>query len=240
MRHTTKARASLLLRLGSLGGVLLLAAACTTADMSYHRDSPNIENAAINHPIGAVQMIATLTLEGNGGSRTLSTGEVENVYAFTDDFMRQGRGRLMITVSGGTGDESVSLARGKQAALRAIKFGLTKEEVLLRAETTGERETDIVVLTFETYVVQLPTCGDWSKENTHDPSNTLFSNSGCAAQYNAGLMIANPGDLAAPQANTAHDSARIDDITEKYRDGAVTLTPRDGAETVGFASIGGS
>ena len=239
MRQTMKARASLLLRLGSLGGALLLAAACTTPGMPYHRDPPHTETGETNHPIGVEKMIATLTLERGGTSRALSAGEIESVYAFVDDFIRQGRGRLMITVFGGSGDESVSLARGKQAALHAIKFGLTRDEVIVRAETTGERETDIVVLTFETYMVRLPTCGDWSKENTHDPSNTLFSNSGCAVQYNAGLMIANPGDLAAPQPNTSHDAARVDDVTVKYREGRITLTPRDAAEEVGFSSIGG-
>ena len=239
MRHTRKSPASFMLRLGSLCGALLLAAACTTADMPYHRDAPHPETAADNHPIGAEQMIATLTLEGDGSSRALSAREIGKVYAFADGFIRQGRGRLMITVSAGAGDESVSLARGKQAALHAIKFGLAAEEVILRAETTGERETDLVVLSFETYVVQLPTCGDWSKENTHDASNTLFSNFGCAAQRNAGLIIANPGDLAAPQPNTAHDAARVDDITTKYRNGTVTVTPRDGSESVGFAAIGG-
>ena len=240
MRHTRMA--ALPLRFASLGGALLLAAACTTPDMPYHRDAPYTGTGMTNHPISAEQTIATLTLEGRGGSRALSAREIETVYAFIDGFLRQGRGQLMITVSAGTSDEaeSVSLARGKQAALHAIKFGLAREEIILRADITGERETDIVVLTFETYVTQLPTCADWSKENSHDPSNTLFSNFGCAAQYNAGLIIANPGDLAAPQPNTSHDAARVDDTTAKYRDGGVTVTPRDGSESVGFASIGGS
>lgn len=237
MTNRSLTPASLLARLGSLGGALLLAAACTTPSLPFHREGPFTDTFETKHPVIVQEAIATLTLEGDGVASELSAEEIGRVQAFSEGFIRRGSGRLMITIAGGLDDENVSLARGRQAAHEAVRFGLSTDDLVVRVDEAGERVADIVVLSFETHTAQLPVCRDWSKENSHNPNNTLFHDTGCSVQSNLGLMAANPGDLVSPRPNTSHDPVRIEDITTKYRIGTVTLTPRAPEETSVFAGF---
>ncbi len=133
--------------------------------------------------------------------------------------------------------ENVSLARGRQAAHEAVQFGLSLDEIVVRVDEAGERVADIVVLSFETYTAQLPACRDWSKENSHDPTNSLYPDTGCSTQTNTALMAAHTGDLIEQQPQSSTDAAVSEHVTTNYRDGVITLTPRHPEEALGTAII---
>lgn len=92
-------------------------------------------------------------------------------------------------------------------------------------ETPAAGTVSVVV---RRYLVTLPGCPDWSGRPGRTENNITSSNWSCATATNLGLMVADPSDLAAPQAPGPMDGDFAVLAIQRYRAGQMTpLSPED-------------
>ncbi len=92
-------------------------------------------------------------------------------------------------------------------------------------------------MSYETFMVSLPECRDWSTEPSHDPTNAAHADFGCSVQRDIGLVLANPADLAEPRARGPRDAIRSNVIVQRYRAGEVTISRRAKSETAAITEV---
>ncbi len=217
-------------RLCVLCGLGLLLAACTTAEMRIGETPVFSEDYSQRHPLAVESVRAALNLPGAGGQDRLTPIELRRVDAFVSSYFAEMRGPLMISVPGAAAGDARVLGRAKQIADRARRLGLPPDQVLLRVAAEEERAEAPVVVSYEKLVMRIPDCGDWSKNVSHDWTNTVHSDFGCSTQSGIGLMIADPADLARPRQAGLRDAVRSNTAIQLYRAGEVTGAARAEAE----------
>lgn len=216
-------------------GAALLAAGCTTPDMQFlPADS---SDARQHYPVLVENSVATLALPGAAGAEQLTPAEIARLDGFVAGYLSGGHGQLVVTVPGADAGQERVLARAKRIVDRALGRGLRNAEVMLRVETIESNAGGAVVVSYEKFIVRVPECGDWSKESSHDITNTIHSNFGCATQRNVALMIANPADLIAPRTAGLRDTVRSNLVIQLYRAGEVTLAERAAVEEAEAADV---
>ena len=97
--------------------------------------------------------------------------------------------------------------------------------------------SEITVL-FNTYAVRASTCRDWSKESSHDPTNTSPPDMGCSLQRSLGLMVANPADLVTLRAVDLHDTQRSNLVVQLYRARKDTVAATHSQEQTSISDVG--
>ncbi len=224
-------------RLCVLCGLGLLLAACTTAEMRISGTPVLSEDYSQRHPLAVESVRAALNLPGAGGQDRLTPTEVRRVDAFVSSYLAEMRGPLMISVPGAAAGDARVLGRAKQIADRARRLGLPPDQVLLRVAAEEERAEAPVVVSYEKLVMRIPECGDWSKEASHDWTNTVHSDFGCSTQRGVGLMIADPADLAKPRTAGLRDAARSNLVIQLYRAGVATVAERAEVERAAITEV---
>ncbi len=206
----------------------LLAAGCTTPNLQYLPADPSY--ARERHPVSVENSVATLVLSGAAGAERLAPSEIARLDGFVAGYISGGHGRLMVTVPGADAGQKRALARGKRIVDRALGRGVRDSEVRLEVEATESSAGAPIVVSYERFVVRVPECGDWSKESSHDITNTIYSDFGCATQRSLALIVANPADLIAPRRGLYRDTVRSNLVIQLYRAGEVTLAERAAVE----------
>ncbi len=202
----------------------LLAAGCTTPNMQFLPADPTYVSE--RHPVSVENSVATLVLSGAAGAERLAPAEIARLDGFVAGYISGGHGRLMVTVPGAGAGQKRALARGKRIVDRVLARGARRSEVMLGVEAAESSAGGAIVVSYEKFVVRVPECGDWSKESSHDITNTIYSDFGCATQRSLALMIANPADLIAPRGGGLRDPVRSSLVVQLYRAGEVTLAER--------------
>ena len=209
------------------GCLVLLAAACTTPiGIGESRVYPS--DPRVQYPISVERSVATLGLPGAADGVALSATEIARLDGFVGNYIAGGHGHLVITVPA-TGQQQ-TLTKAKRIVDHTLGRGLRSGEVSLRVATAESSDRGQIVLSYDTFVVRVPECGDWSKESSHDATNSVHSNFGCAMQRNVALMIANPADLVAPRMAGLRDATRSNQVIQLYRAGEVTIAERAAVE----------
>ncbi len=224
-------------RLHVLCGLVLVLAACTTAEMRIGGQPVYSDDYKLRYPLRVESIRATLSLLGAEGAERLTPGELRRIDDFVAAYMAERRGQLMISVPGAAAGDARVLGRAKQIADRARRQGLPAAQVILRVATDEQEAKAPVVVSYEKLVMRIPDCGDWSKESSHDVTNTVVSNFGCATQRAVGLMIADPGDLLRPRTAGLRDTARSNLVIQRYRAGLLTGAERAEEEEAKAAEV---
>ena len=163
-----------------------------------------------------------------------SPDEAARLDAFLTEYRQYGRGPVAVVANAtGVGD-SLARIRAEAVAQRAIAAGVPPAVIETRLRESATRPGEVIV-SFEQAKVEIPECGDWSKNTAIDSTNTTASNFGCATQRYIGLMAADPADLVRPHAAEPRDAQRTVDVIQKYRAGRQT-----GAQEPAAASSVGS
>lgn len=97
----------------------------------------------------------------------------------------------------------------------------------LALASAESQPADIVTINLTTYAARTYACNQGWENLTATGANRPYSNFGCAVTSNMAAMIADPRDLAHPQAPTPTDATRKSEILDKYRKGDVTSSAQD-------------
>jgi len=215
-------------------------AGCTSPEMRLAPTPVYVQGDLGDHyPVRVERQTASLALPGALGAEELTADEEARLDGLIRDYWTDARGPLSIAVPRTEKGETRALDRAQQIADHAQWRGLGETEVVMTVDTTVSGTDSQIVVSYPFYVARLPSCGDWSKENSHDSTNTAFSNFGCATQRNFGTMIADPADMLAARQEGLRDTIRSNLVVQQYRAGKTTISERATAEKAQISTVGG-
>lgn len=107
-----------------------------------------------------------------------------------------------------------------------VAQGASPDQIQLIGYDAGGDARAPVIVAFDRYAAEVPTCGGW-RSATGTFTNEPHDSFGCAVTANIAVQVANPEDLARARAMTPADPARRSVVYGKYREGAVTSTAKD-------------
>ena len=212
-----------------LCSVTAILAACTNPSIDFGTPVYN-QDYTQKFALNVESLHLTLSLPGADGQERLTPGEIRRLDKFVSGYMAERRGQLVVSIPASASGERRVLGRAKQIADRARRQGLHADEIMLRVAIEENRADAPVVVGYDKLVVRVPECGDWSKESSHDLTNTPSPNFGCSMQRAVGLMVADPADLIAPRQAGLRDAGRSNTIIQLYRAGLPTGAERAAAE----------
>jgi len=233
-RHRTGRAGRWLIMAAAVG----LLAACTTPSLRLASGPVNNDQTPWDrYPYTVEKRDVSIALPGALGSEALSDKELVKLDGFIAEYRRSGRGALRIAVPRAENGDTRALDRGARIADHAQWRGVPPVDVELVVETAASQPDEQIVVSYAAYSVRMSRCGDWSKENSHDFSNTEFSNFSCSIRHNVAVMLADPGDITAPHAQGLHDTTRSNLVIQLYRAGKATGAERAQAETAAISNV---
>jgi len=213
-------------------------AACTTPSMRLMPGPVNNDQAPWDrYPYTVEKRDVSIALPGALGNEELSEKELVKLDRFIAEYRRSGRGALRIDVPRAENGDTRALDRGAGIADHAQWRGVSSVDVELVVETAASQPDEQIVVSYATFFVRMSRCADWSKENSHDVTNTAFNDLGCSTRHNVAAMLADPGDIVAPPAQGPHDTARSNLVIQLYRGGKATGAERAQAETAAISNV---
>ncbi len=210
--------------------VLLLAAA--TAGLAACASGPHKPDA--DGPSGALTPTEQFKAEATAHpdqillaphAEGVSAAQAEALARLVDRWRDSGGGPLVIQAPAHGGGRVYSAATGVEAELEQL--GVRDDSIQLVGYVGDERPNAPLVVGFAHYVAEITKCGrDWTSFTT-DSGNGPNSNFGCATTANIAAQVANPADLAQPEAMDPVDAARRETVITKYRAGTITSAAKD-------------
>lgn len=176
------------------------------------------------HTPTAVPVEARLVLAANAGAQGLTGEEYSRLTNFASDFVRLGRGSLVISVPANAGN-SQSAALVAQDAQRALYAGgVDYARISGGTYQADGRPNAPIMLSFARYEAVKVTCQPWSEIDPRKTASNLSpSRFGCAQNANLAAMVADPGDLLGDRADSKRDADRIQVGVDKMRKGVVPV-----------------
>jgi pilus assembly protein CpaD len=172
------------------------------------------------HTPTAIPVEARLVLAANQGAQGLTGQEYSQLTAFADDFIRLGRGTLVISVPANAGN-SASAALVAQDAQRALYAGgVDYAKITGGTYQADGRPNAPIMLSFARFEAQKVTCQPWSEIDPRKTATNLSPDRfGCAQNANLAAMVSDPGDLLGDRTDQSRDAARIQVGIDKHRKG---------------------
>lgn len=147
------------------------------------------------------------------------------LFQLVEHWKAKGSGPIVVETPAAGSDETFEATHQVDNFLQA--YGVADADLRFRRYDAGPNPAAPLRVSFQTYAVDLPKCGQTWENLGFNPGNKPSSNFGCAVTANIAAMVANPSDLAYPQASTPADASRRQVVLEKYRQGVVTSSAKD-------------
>jgi pilus assembly protein CpaD len=188
--------------------------------------NPYPDNYKERHPI--VLTDATKTLDvfvGRGGHKGLDPRQLEDVRAFTTDYLAQGKGGIRAIVPQGTGQEAyaqVTMSAIRRAISAVGGNGPVSVAYYRPADPTVTAPIRLVYQTLKARVASI--CGQWPQDLGSGPSvdgwrNNPHWNLGCSIQSNMASQTADPLDLVRARPEGRIDTIKRAGAMDKLRQG---------------------
>jgi pilus assembly protein CpaD len=174
------------------------------------------------HTPTAVPVEARLVLPAMQGTQGLTAQEYGELTRFANDFVRLGRGTLVISVPANAGN-SASAAQVAQDAQRALYAGgVDFAKITGGTYQADGRPNAPVMLSFARFEAQKVECQPWTHFDIRKTASNLSPDRfGCAQNANLAAMVADPGDLLGDRTDTSGSAARMQVGVDKQRKGEV-------------------
>jgi pilus assembly protein CpaD len=177
------------------------------------------------YPVNVRFQPAALPLAFADNRAELSLDQQTRLDDFIAGYRNERSGNLVITANpAGTGDP-LATARAQTVYRRALAAGVAPSAIEAQLRDSDSRPGEVIVM-YQRTVVDVPSCGDWSKNTAIDATNTTGSNFGCATQRGLALQASDPADLVRMRVAGELDAQRASDIMQKYRTGRQTGAPQ--------------
>jgi pilus assembly protein CpaD len=212
-----------MLRCLIVSGLALFATGCATDGLMHHADkTPPAVTPTEQYAITVTRAPDEILLAPHADG--LSAAQSAALAALVQRWRDVDGDEITIHSPGGQAQAYRAVA-AVQEALEGL--GVRSDQITLAAYDPGDRAGAPIAVGFEGYHAQGPACGRNWKDFTKTFQNQVNNNFGCATTANIAAMIANPADLLRPRAMDAPDAARRETVLGKYRQGAVTSSPKD-------------
>ncbi len=108
-----------------------------------------------------------------------------------------------------------------------VAQGVPPDKVRIVGYEAGADPHAPITVGYVRYQAKGPDCGRSWSDLSQVQNNQSYPEYGCAITANIAAEIANPADLLAPRALDPADAQRRQTVTDKYRQGVITSTPKD-------------
>jgi pilus assembly protein CpaD len=157
---------------------------------------------------------------GASGTGALTPEERAQVASFAADFVRLGRGSLVISTPANSQNAQAAAMLAQEAQRTLFVNGVEFEKIAGGAYQAGGQPVAPVVLSFARYEVEPQRCTPWSQiDPRRTANNSATERFGCAQNQNLAAMIVDPGDLLGDRREPAKDAARIQTGVDLLRKG---------------------
>lgn len=242
MMKTQKANLSVnVTRFAKLAGIVTLSLVLTSCGggRAAREEAPRdaVLDANLNRTVldayvpTAVPVEARLALPANQGAQGLTAQEYSQLTGFADDFMKLGRGTIVISVPANAGN-SASAALVAQDAQRALYAGgVDYAQITGGTYQANGQANSPIMLSFARYEAQPIRCQPWSAFDARKTASNLPPDRlGCAQNANLAAMVADPGDLLGDRTDKSRDAARVQVGVDKYRKDEVVIAKAKAGE----------
>lgn len=208
--------------------------ACTLAPTDYDAVSHDYR---ARHNLEVKAGVARLSVGFEKERSSMSVAMVGDLKIFFAEYIRLGRGAIQIVVY--DDGSAVSVLQDRIDAIKALArdSGVFNNEMTQKFGRLNHSEVAPVELTFRAYAVEVPACGDWTRDNINSFDNSQMKDFGCSTNANLGRMVADPGDLLSRKRAAAPDSSSVVRVIGQHQAGE---TPSSVDNKAGPESIFGS
>jgi pilus assembly protein CpaD len=177
------------------------------------------------YPVRVRFQPAALPLAFVDGRAEVSLDQQARLDDFLAGYRNERSGNLVITANPSGAGDALASARAQTVYRRALAAGVPPSAIDAQLRDSDSRPGEVMV-SYQRAVVEVPSCGDWSKNTAIDATNTPGSNFGCSLQRDLALQASDPADLVRARAAADRDPQRSADIMQKYRTGKQTGAPQ--------------
>ncbi|MGY0713684.1 CpaD family pilus assembly lipoprotein [Azospirillum argentinense] len=205
------------LRQAVLLALTLLAGACTPVEALWTpADTPR------EVTVERAESVARLPATRN----RLAPADTAQLRRLIEELGEPPRTRVTIALpAGAEQDQAVPVVRALAG------FGVDPANITVARQPGGDAgPVRGIAVTAELYAAVPPRCPDWRRTVMDDNSFRPSSNFGCANANNLAVMLADPGDLAAPRRMGPADGAAQEAAVDRYK--ANKVTPLKASSTV--------
>jgi pilus assembly protein CpaD len=176
------------------------------------------------HVPTAVPVEARLVLPAAQGTQGLTAQEYAQLTSFANDFVKLGRGTLVISVPANAGNSANAAIVAQDAQRALFAGGVDYAKISGGTYQAGGQPNAPVMLSFARFEAQRINCQPWSEIDARKTASNLSPDRfGCAQNANLAAMVADPGDLLGDRTDTSRDAARIQVGVDKHRKNDVPM-----------------
>ena len=206
----------------------LVAVACVAGICAACVSSNDRAKSIQRYPINSELVTFTVGLKFDSQKNIAFAHDEQTFKSFLKEFSRRGRSPLTVSTT-----PQSKIENEKAVIMRLEAEGINRQSIILNKGTAPEIDAFGVMFSFQGYMVDVPICENWFEEKYHNHTNLPHANFRCSYQRNIGLMLADPGDLVAPQGISDTDTRRMDEVIRVFRRGeaAGALVPKNEKST---------
>lgn len=175
------------------------------------------------HVASPVGVESRMALSAAQGAQGLTGQEYGQVSDFAADYVRAGRGNVVISIptNAGNSQSAAMVAQDAQRALYAA--GVDYSKISSGTYQAQGQPNASVLISFERYEARKLVCEPWTATDaTKTNSNLSPRRFGCAQNANLAAMLADPGDLLSDRKDpSTRDAKRLQVGFEKNQKGEV-------------------
>jgi len=206
--------------------------ACATGQPSSNNAVTPTEHFAIQ--VKPVPQELKLAAHSDG----LSPAQVEALHVFIDDWRNADGPDITLKAPEHGPDRDAAYRTTTDVRDFLISQGVLPAKLRVVGYEAGGDAKAPVLVGFLRYEAKGPTCGQSWSDLTQESSNQEYPEFGCAVTANIAAMIADPADLLQPRASDPADAQRRQAVTDKYRQGVITSSPKDPQADGTLATVG--
>ena len=212
----------------------LLLGSCNVAPSVY---DPASHDYRVRHQTEVKPVVARVSVEFEKSESRVPENVSQKLEEYFAAYLRAGRSRIDLMVYEDGSDQAILLERASAVEAFAIAQGVRRNEISSRIEKPRQDQRSLIEMAFQTHIVRVPECGDWSRDNLASFDNSVPTNFGCALQANLGKMVTDPGDLVRRRDETDPDRASVARVIGRHQAGE---TPSSADNSAGPASALGA
>ncbi|HTX51357.1 MAG TPA: CpaD family pilus assembly protein [Caulobacteraceae bacterium] len=211
---------------------LLALGACATDRTPAHDAVTPTEHYAIQVTPAPLELKLAAHADG------LSPAQVEALRVFVSDWRNADEPDITLKAPEHGPDRDAAYRTTTDAHDFLVSQGVLPAKLRVIGYEAGGDANAPVLVGFLRYDAKGPTCGQSWSDLSQESSNREYPEFGCAVTADIAAMIANPADLLQPRASDPPDAQRRQTVTDKYRQGVTTSTPKDPQADGTLATVG--
>jgi pilus assembly protein CpaD len=174
--------------------------ACATAPRP---EGPHASSAADRHPIAVRETAERVEIPVSPSDATLSPAARERLHAFAANYLRYGRGALLLNAPSGTTNANAASVLATQARSSLMGAGVSYAAVAGATYDAAGVENAPIIVSFARDKERAPECPPIPEQDLAHQSSQPWDSADCARPATLAAMVEDRADLPRPPGASA-------------------------------------